>query len=80
MNLKDYLASLERGGPTRFASELQVSVSYLSQMASGQTSVSPARSVEIEQKTNGSVTRQELRPDDWPEIWPELTDKPSLNS
>jgi DNA-binding transcriptional regulator YdaS (Cro superfamily) len=26
----------------------------------------------IEQATNGQVTRQELRPDDWHLIWPEL--------
>ena len=28
--------------------------------------------VVIEQKTGGAVTRQELRPDDWRLIWPEL--------
>lgn len=28
--------------------------------------------VSIEQKTNGVVTRKELRPDDWHLIWPEL--------
>lgn len=28
--------------------------------------------VRIEQATAGAVTRQELRPDDWHEIWPEL--------
>ena len=26
----------------------------------------------IEKATNGAVTRQELRPDDWQAIWPEL--------
>lgn len=26
----------------------------------------------IEQATNGAVTRKDLRPDDWHEIWPEL--------
>ena len=26
----------------------------------------------IEQATSGQVTRQELRPDDWQAIWPEL--------
>jgi len=28
--------------------------------------------VAIEQATNGAVTRQDLRPDDWQKIWPEL--------
>ena len=27
----------------------------------------------IERITNGAVTRQELRPDDWQAIWPELS-------
>jgi DNA-binding transcriptional regulator YdaS (Cro superfamily) len=26
----------------------------------------------IERATNGAVTRKDLRPDDWQEIWPEL--------
>lgn len=32
------------------------------------------RCVQIEQITNGVVTRKDLRPDDWREIWPELSD------
>ncbi len=32
----------------------------------------------IERATNGAVTRRDLRPDDWHEIWPELaTTNPS---
>jgi DNA-binding transcriptional regulator YdaS (Cro superfamily) len=30
------------------------------------------RCVPIERATNGAVTRKDLRPDDWQEIWPEL--------
>ena len=30
------------------------------------------RCVQIEKLTNGAVTRKDLRPDDWHEIWPEL--------
>lgn len=33
---------------------------------------SPAYCVAIEQATGGAVTRQELRPSDWADIWPEL--------
>lgn len=29
----------------------------------------------MEQVTHGAVTRQELRPDDWRTIWPELAEK-----
>lgn len=34
--------------------------------------VPPKQCVRIEQLTRGAVTRRELRPDDWREIWPEL--------
>ncbi|MEY2686583.1 MAG: hypothetical protein RL375_781 [Pseudomonadota bacterium] len=30
------------------------------------------RCYSIERATNGAVTRKDLRPDDWHEIWPEL--------
>lgn len=33
---------------------------------------SPANCVAIERATNGLVTRRDLRPDDWQDIWPEL--------
>lgn len=77
MNLKNYLSTLERGGASRLAESLGVSISYLSQMASGDTAISPARCVAIEQATGGAVTRLDLRPDDWASIWPELVGKPS---
>lgn len=32
----------------------------------------PAYCVAIERETRGHVTRQDLRPDDWHLIWPEL--------
>ncbi|UGQ49253.1 YdaS family helix-turn-helix protein [Massilia endophytica] len=41
-------------------------------MASGKTPISPERCVAIWHFTCGVVTRQELRPDDWMRIWPEL--------
>lgn len=75
MNLKTYLSTLERGGSTQLAEKLGVSISFMSQMASGVAAISPARCVFIEQATGGAVTRQELRPDDWNLIWPELAEK-----
>ena len=33
---------------------------------------SPENCVSIEVATGGQVTRQDLRPDDWHRIWPEL--------
>lgn len=71
MDLKTYISG-ERGTATKLASALGVPLSYLSQMINGTSSVSPKRCVEIEQVTNGVVTRKDLRPDDWADIWPEL--------
>lgn len=75
MNLKTYLSTLERGGASRLAEALGVSISFLSQMASGAAPISPARCVAIEQATSGAVTRKDLRPDDWQQIWPELAEE-----
>ena len=33
---------------------------------------SPGYAVAIERATKGAVTRKDLRPDDWRQIWPEL--------
>lgn len=74
MNLKAYLAQLERGNTARLATKLGISPSYLSQLSSGTAAISPARCVEIEFATDGGVTRKDLRPDDWQRIWPELVD------
>lgn len=72
MELKKYIDSLEWGGAKELADQLGVSKSFLSQMASGVSAISPKRCVEIEIATNGAVTRRDLRPDDWYKIWPEL--------
>lgn len=72
MNLKVYMNGLERGGAAALARDLEVSRSYLSQMASGSAPISAARAVAIEVATKGAVTRRDTRPDDWHLIWPEL--------
>lgn len=77
MNLKTYIGGLERGGAAEFAAGLEVSPSFLSQMASGKAPISPARSVKIEQLTKGVVRRQDTRPTDYADIWPELAEKVS---
>ncbi|WP_063657376.1 transcriptional regulator [Candidatus Arsenophonus triatominarum] len=72
MELKEYIDSLERGGSKNLARKLNISKSFLSQMASGLCPISPKRCVEIELATCGKVSRKDLRPDDWHKIWPEL--------
>lgn len=71
MNLKEHIEA-KRGNATILSEKIGVSLSYLSQLAVEGAQVSPIRAVEIEQATGGEVTRQELRPDDWARIWPEL--------
>ena len=71
MNLKQYIQE-ERGNATSLAQKLGVSLSYLSQMASGAAPTSSARAGDIFTFTDGKVTRQELRPDDFWRIWPDL--------
>jgi DNA-binding transcriptional regulator YdaS (Cro superfamily) len=75
MDLKTYITESPRGTAAKLALELGVSASYLSQMAHGQAPISPDRAVEIEQKTDGQVTREELYPNDWQRFWPELVKK-----
>ncbi len=71
MDLKKYTA-LNRGGATRLAAALGIDKSYLSQMASKTRPISPTRCLLIERETNGAVTRQDLRPNDYWLIWPDL--------
>lgn len=70
MQLKDYL-SKRRGNATSLAEKLSVSISFLSQMASGNAAISPRRAIEIERFTEGQVSRADCLPNEWPHIWPE---------
>lgn len=63
MNLADYLETLPRGGKKLLALRLGVTASYLSRLVSGDRSVTAERAIQIEEATDGTVTRFELRPD-----------------
>lgn len=54
------------------ATNLNVTSGMIGQWLSGHRKITPKKCVEIEKLTNGIVKRQELRPDDFWEIWPEL--------
>ncbi|QJD58176.1 hypothetical protein HG264_04215 [Pseudomonas sp. gcc21] len=45
---------------------------YLRQIGYGNKAASAATAARIEVATNRLVTRQELRPNDWMVVWPEL--------
>lgn len=44
----------------------------VSAWATGLRPFPPQHCVTLERESNGAVTRQDLRPDDWMKIWPEL--------
>lgn len=60
------------GGITALAHKLGIAPQVVHRWASGQQTVPVVRCVEIEELTGGAVTRKQLRPDDWYQIWPEL--------
>lgn len=66
MNLKNYIATSERGTAKRLAEALGVSKSMLSQLAAGTAPMSPERAIEIEKHTKGQVRCEVLCPEvDW---------------
>ncbi len=71
MTLDEYFKQ-QSGNHSRLSKETGIASSFLYQMAKGARTVPPRYCNAIEQFTNGAVTRRDLRPDDWAEIWPEL--------
>lgn len=74
MKLTEYLNKTTQA---EFAEKLGVTQSMVSQWKKNNRPVSPPQCIAIERATNGDVTRQELRPNDWQDIWP--ADMPSTN-
>lgn len=69
--LKSWL-SAERGRSVRLARHLSVPPSFVAKMSEGDKPVPVAHGAAIEQFTGGAITRQQLFPNDWQRIWPEL--------
>lgn len=53
------------------ARRLGVAAPTVAEWCSGRRPVPIARCFAVERATGGEVTRRDLRPDDWQEIWPE---------
>lgn len=70
MNLDDYLKRCESAA--MLAARMHVPSALLSQWRTGVRPIPVGRCVAIERLTAGKVTRQEMRPEDWDQIWPEL--------
>lgn len=65
-------ANEERGRAAWLAGALGVQPPTVSDWCTEKKPVPEKRCVEIEHATHGAVTRKDLRPDDWQQIWPEL--------
>lgn len=63
------------GGVGKLARLLSVADATVTQWRNGQRPIPLERCIAIERATAGAVTRKDLRPDDWSEIWPEA-DRP----
>lgn len=65
------------GGLTSLAKLLGVSAPTVHEWKTNKRPVPVLRCVSISKATNGAVTLQDLRPDDWQKIWPELAQAPA---
>lgn len=72
--LKQWLDE-ERGRVRRLAVELRVPTSFVFRMSAGTKGIPIRHMAVIEKFTDGAVTRQEMCPDDWQRIWPELAEQ-----
>lgn len=77
MKLIDFLNQSGRGGGIALAKVIGVSQPTVSDWCTGKKRVPVERCVPIERATLGAVTRKDLRPDDWQDIWPELVTPPT---
>lgn len=84
MHLKDYLLTEGRGAGSSLSRALEVPASLISDWANENRPVPVERCAAIEQATAGSVTCEELRPDEpWSRIpdetWPNPKGRPVLD-
>jgi DNA-binding transcriptional regulator YdaS (Cro superfamily) len=60
------------GTPTETAAAIGVTVQAVCFWRDGDREINPKTCVIIESLMDGEVTRKDLRPDDWQQLWPEL--------
>lgn len=74
MKLIDHLRQITAEQRQSLAQSCATSLGHLRNVAYGYRPCGAALAVRIEQGTSGHVTRRDLCPDDWQDIWPELAD------
>lgn len=70
--LLDLLNGMDKGEREAFALRCGTTVGYLRKSVSVRQKLRASTCALIERESGGAITRQELRPDDWQVIWPEL--------
>ena len=75
MTLSEYITAQGRGAITALAKQIGAHAPDVSRWMTGERPVPVERCVAIEHATEGAVTRRNLRPEDWQEIWPELVSR-----
>lgn len=72
--LLNFLNSLSQEDRFAFCKKANTSENYIRKAVCTKSNLGIKLCSKIEQATNGQVTRRDLRPDDWHEIWPELAE------
>lgn len=70
--LKDFLLNKSLEQRIEFASRCGTTWPFLRNVAYGYRVLGEKACVRVESESMGEVSRKDLRPDDWHEIWPEL--------
>lgn len=73
MKLKKYI-ELKRGNAAKLARDIGAHAPDVSDWASGGRPIPCKYGASIEIATGGKVTRKEMFPNDWQDIWPELVE------
>lgn len=78
--LIDYLNSLSVEEQIKFSLACGTTVGYLRKACSMKQVLGAKICVAIERASNGCVTRKGLHPDDWANIWPELSESLTVSA
>jgi len=70
--LKSFLFGLPADQREAFAARCGTTFAHMRNVAYGYRKAGEKLSVRIEQESGGEVTRKDLYPAEWSEIWPEL--------
>lgn len=76
MNLSEWSKTRPRGAMGLLAKQIGAHLPDVSRWASGERPIPLRHAAAIEKATSGTVTRQDMFPNTWAVLWPELAAKP----